>query len=165
MKVREISGYALLFLGIVLLLDLLLPVRLPLAGMACAVFLIWAGACLMSGRRLVLYGGEEAPERPSQEPLVRQCVLRREEMDLTDTATLPGHVQVRAFLGQLSVRLPVDAQITVVKDGLLCLIESPDGRATVLGEQRMACGSRDESAPRLYIEAHAFLGAVRFTLG
>ena len=29
----------------------------------------------------------------------------------------------------------------------------------------MRCGSRDESAPRLYVEAHALLGGVRFTLG
>ena len=37
--------------------------------------------------------------------------------------------------------------------------------ATLLGEERMQCGSRDESAPRLYVEAHALLGGVRFTLG
>ena len=66
---------------------------------------------------------------------------------------------------EITVRLPVDAQVTVVKEGLACLICTPDGVATLLGEERMQCGSRDESAPRLYVEAHALLGGVRFTLG
>ena len=57
MKVREVSGYALLALGAILLMELFLPIDLPLAGTACAVLLVWAGACLMSGRRLA-FGAE-----------------------------------------------------------------------------------------------------------
>lgn len=165
MKVREISGYALLALGAILLAELFLPIHLPLAGTACAVLLVWAGACLTAGRRLAFGMDSEQDERPAGAPQVRQCVLRRETLDLTDTAHLPEYLQLRAFLGSVTVRLPVDAQVTVVREGLACLIESPDGSATLLGRERTRCGSRDESAPRLYVEACAVLGAVRFTLG
>lgn len=165
MKMRKISGYALLFVGCVLFVELLLPIHLPLALTACILLLIWAGACLLSGKRLTL--GEEAPqvERPEGEPLVRQCVLERMVIDLTDAAHLPKYVQVRSFLGCATVRLPVDAQVTVYKEGLLCLLKTPDSRTTLLGEERMTCGSHDESAPWLYLEAHACLGAIRFVLG
>lgn len=165
MKVREISGYALLALGAILLAELFLPIHLPLAGTACAVLLVWAGACLTAGRRLAFGMESEQDERPAGAPQVRQCVLRRETLDLTDTAHLPEYLQLRAFLGSVTVRLPVDAQVTVVREGLACLIESPDGSTTLLGRERTRCGSRDESAPRLYVEACAVLGAVRFTLG
>lgn len=165
MKVREISGYALLFVGCVLFVELLLPIQLPLALTGCILLLVWAGACLVSGRRLTL--GEEAPkiERPEGEPLVRQCVLARTVIDLTDAAHLPRYVQVRSFLGSATVRLPVDAQVTVYKEGLLCLLKTPDSRTTLLGEERMTCGSHDASAPQLYLEAHACLGAIRLILG
>ena len=165
MKVREVSGYALLALGAILLMELFLPIDLPLAGTACAVLLVWAGACLMSGRHLAFGAEPEESGRPECAPQIRQCVLRRETIDLTDTDHLPEYLQLRAFLGEITVRLPVDAQVTVVKEGLACLIRTPDGVATLLGEERMQCGSRDESAPRLYVEAHALLGGVRFTLG
>lgn len=165
MKMREISGYALLALGAILLVDLFLPVHLPLAGIAIAVLLIWAGACLMSGQRLAFGAAPEESERPASPPQVSTCVLRRETIDLTDTASLPEYVQVRAFLGEITVRLPVDAQITVVREGIACLIKGPDAGTVVLGEERMQCGSRDESAPRLYVEARAILGTIRFTLG
>lgn len=165
MKVREVSGYALLALGAILLVELFLPIELPLAGTACAVLLVWAGACLMTGRRLAFGAEPEESGRPECAPQVRQCVLRRETVDLTDTDNLPEYLQLRAFLGEITVRLPVDAQVTVVKEGLACLIRTPDGVATLLGEEHMQCGSRDESAPRLYVEAHALLGGVRFTLG
>lgn len=165
MKVREISGYALLFVGCVLFLELLLPVRLPLVLTACAVFLIWAGACLTTGKRLVLGAEPVEPEHPEGQPLVRQCVLQRGTIDLTDVAQLPEYVQVRAFLGSVTVRLPVDAQVVVQKEGLMCLLTTPDSRATLLGEDRMTCGSHDQSAPRLYLEAYACLGAIRLVLG
>ena len=119
----------------------------------------------MSGRRLAFGAEPEESGRPECAPQIRQCVLRRETIDLTDTDHLPEYLQLRAFLGEITVRLPVDAQVTVVKEGLACLIRTPDGVATLLGEERMQCGSRDESAPRLYVEAHALLGGVRFTLG
>ena len=113
MKVREVSGYALLALGVILLVEMFLPIDLPLAGTACAVLLVWAGACLMTGRRLAFGAESEEDARPEGEPQVRQCVLRRETIDLTDTDRLPEYLQLRAFLGGITVRLPVDAQVTV----------------------------------------------------
>jgi len=154
--------------GAVLLVNLFLPVRLPLAEIACAVLLIWAGCCLLQGKRLNFDGEEEAqPEtgRPDTQPLTKRCVLRQDVLDLTDTDSLPEYVQVRSLMGSITVRLPVDAQITLVKNGLAGLVRTPGGQITLLGEETITCGSRDERAPRLYVEAHALLGEIRFLLG
>ena len=167
MKVRKMSGLAIVLLGAILLVNLFLPVQLPLAGVACAVLLIWAGCCLIKGKRLT-FDDADAPEeshRPDAQPQLRRCIGCREVIDLTDTDNLAEYVQVQAVLGSVTVRLPVDAQITLLKSGLVGLVRSPDGQITLLGEEEISCGSRDECAPRLYVEAQALLGEVRFLLG
>ena len=166
MKVREITGLAIALMGAVLLVNLFLPVWLPLAEIACAVLLIWAGCCLLQGQRLSLFSEEETETVPPQsQPLVKKCLACREMLDLTDTDNLPEYVRVQSILGSVTVRLPVDAQITLVKNGLVGLVRAPGGRITLLGEDQSVCGSFDECAPRLYVEAHALLGEVRLLMG
>ena len=96
---------------------------------------------------------------------IRRCVFSSASIDLTDAAALPERIELQSAFSSLSVRLPVDASITLHASGAFCSIALPGGQNVVFGENTVRCGSQDPNAPRLRIDAECAFSSARFIMG
>lgn len=106
------------------------------------------------------------PARPAEdERFTRRFVCTSGVIDLTDSGRLPDHLTVQTTLSSVTVRLPVDAGITVHTSGVLCSISLPNRQSIMAGKSTHHFGTQDPRAPRLYLECSCLLSSVRFEMG
>ncbi len=96
---------------------------------------------------------------------VHRCVFSSDVIDLTDSSLLPERIELQAAFASVSVRLPVDAAVTLHASGAFCSITMPGAQCIALGERTVQCGTQDPSAPRLYIDASCAFGSLSFRMG
>ena len=96
---------------------------------------------------------------------IRRYVFSSASIDLTDSSLLPEKIELQNAFSSLSVRLPVDANITIHASGAFCSISLPGRQSVVFGENTVHCGSQDPSAPRLYIDLSCAFSAASFRMG
>lgn len=96
---------------------------------------------------------------------IRRCVFSSASLDLTDSSLLPEKFELQNAFSSLSVRLPVDANITIHASGAFCSISLPGRQSVIFGENTVHCGSQDPSAPRLYIDLSCAFSAASFRMG
>ncbi len=109
---------------------------------------------------------EPVTARPAEDDrFTRRFICTSGVIDLTDSSRLPDHLTVQATLSSVTVRLPVDAGITVHTSGALCSVSLPNRQNIVAGKSTHHCGTQDPRAPRLYIECDCLLSSVRFEMG
>lgn len=104
-------------------------------------------------------------EREENGVHIRRYVFSSASLDLTDSSRLPEKLELQNAFSSLSVRLPVDANITIHASGAFCSIALPGRESVIFGENTVHCGSQDLSAPRLYIDLSCAFSAVSFRMG
>lgn len=86
-------------------------------------------------------------------------------LDLTDVELLPERVKLSCAFSSVSVRLPVDAAVTIRSNGTFCCISAPGQKDMILGKSICYCGTKDDNAPRLLIDANCAFGSLEFMRG
>ena len=103
----------------------------------------------------------------AEESGCRVCryVLSNASLDLTDSSSLPDRMEIQSAFSSVSIRLPVDANITLHASGAFCSISMPGCQSTVFGERTCHCGTQDPLAPRLHIDVASAFASVSFHMG
>lgn len=96
---------------------------------------------------------------------IRRYVFSGASIDLTDSASLPEKIELQNAFSSISVRLPVDASITIHASGAFCAISLPGRQSVIFGENTVHCGSQDPNAPRLYIDLSCAFSAANLKMG
>ena len=96
---------------------------------------------------------------------IRRYVFSNASLDLTDSSLLPERIELQNAFSNLSVRLPVDANITIHASGAFCSISLPGRQSVLFGENTVRCGSQDASAPRLTINLSCAFSSASLKMG
>lgn len=86
-------------------------------------------------------------------------------LDLTDSSSLPKRLTLQSAFSSVSVRLPVDAAITVRAAGAFCSVSMPGRQSMLIGEQNFRCGSQDPNAPKLHITVSCAFSSISLRMG
>lgn len=93
------------------------------------------------------------------------CAFAASTLDLTDSGRLPERVRISVAFGSTTVRLPVDASITINASCAFGSVSLPENPGVVLGYTSCRLGSQDPNAPRLSVTARCAFGSLRFIMG
>lgn len=104
-------------------------------------------------------------ESPDGKRRTHNCAFARSTLDLTDSGRLPDQVRVNLSFGSTTVRLPVDAGITVQANCAFGSVTIPDHPCVLFGSSAFQLGSQDPNAPRLHIAVNCSFGSVNFIMG
>ena len=111
------------------------------------------------------FNGVVHEEREENGVKILRYVFSNAAIDLTDSSMLPDRIELQSAFSNVSVRLPVDASITVHASGAFCSISLPGRQNVIFGENTVHCGTQDPNAPRLHIDLSCAFGAASFKLG
>lgn len=173
---RKLKGGLLAAAVALLLVNLILPFRIPLLKILITLGVAWAAwqwadpdkphsrnAVFANERFRFSRGVNE--ERDENGTRVCRYVFSNAVLDLTDSSALPERIEIQAAFSNAVVRLPVDAAVTLHTSGAFCSISAPGQQNTVFGENTCQCGTQDPNAPRLYVEASCAFGSLSFKMG
>lgn len=111
------------------------------------------------------FKGTVHEEREENGVKILRYVFSNASVDLTDSSLLPDRIEIQSAFSNVSVRLPVDASITVHASGAFCSISLPGRQNVIFGENTVHCGTQDPNAPRLYIDLSCAFSSASFKLG
>ena len=159
-----------------LLLNLILPVRIPWLKILITLGVAWAAwnwadpgkncghTAFFSNDtfRLTRRVNEQREENG-----VRVCryVFSSAILDLTDSAALPERIEIQSAFSSVSVRMPVDVSITLHSSSAFSSVSIPGQKNIVFGETTCQCGTQDSNAPRIRLDANCAFSSISFTMG
>ena len=93
------------------------------------------------------------------------CAFARSFIDLTDSGSLPEQVSINSSFSSTTVRLPVDANITVKSSCAFSGVSVPGRPSMVIGSSTCHLGTQDANAPCLTIRISCAFSSVRLVMG
>jgi len=129
------------------------------------IFIAWHYTGEDEEKKPVSFSGIVNETREENGVHIRRNVFSRSVLDLTDSSTLPEKIELQSAFSILTVRLPVDAKITLHASGAFCSISLPDRQSILFGENTVHCGSKDSNAPRIHIDLNCAFSSVSFRMG
>lgn len=178
-----IAGLFLILAGVSVLAELLFNVQLPVLRLLLALLLIYGGAMLLrplapSSRKNG--GNSDATERARARDVVLaradiqpganagrdvNVILGAAVVDLSDWSFLTSQtadLEVRALLGQVTVRLHPEIPVHIECTGAMSDCRMPDGNHVVFGRVTYASPSYSGAPGRARIKLLAVASVVRF---
>lgn len=171
----------LIIVGIMLLLNAILPFRLPVFQVLIALFCVWIGITMFTGNERGESSGDddEVDERPTEGTYATgiytteekknkreyNCVFSSTNIDLTRENELPEKIEINCVFSSARVRLPVDYNVTVQANSAFGSVSLPNTQNLMLGENKYHYGSQDPSAPKLKVKINCAFGSLTCNMG
>lgn len=158
-----------ILLGILLLLNAVLPWNIPIWKALIALFLIWLGFGMFGGsgegeKEVALFTCRTKVEADGKDREYTHAFCSA-DINLTDLEQIPKRLAFNAVFSSVRLRLPVDANIHIHACGAFCSVNLPGGQNLAFGEEDCDCGSRDANAPAMRVDINCVFGTVHCVMG